>query len=97
MDLDRFPCKTIGTFGIGAAGQGPDEWWLTDRRPAGTIVTEPRQPSSTAVKPPYLIPTMDEIRQIPWNGLNVISTFAGAGGSSTGYRLAGYRVLAAVE
>lgn len=33
----------------------------------------------------------------PWNGLTVVSTFAGAGGSSTGYRIAGYRVLAAVE
>ena len=44
-------------------------------------------------KPPYLVPSMDDIRAVEWNGLNVVSTFAGAGGSSTGYRMAGYRVL----
>ncbi len=44
-------------------------------------------------KPPYLVPSMDEIRAVEWNGLNVISTFAGGGGSSIGYRMAGYRVL----
>lgn len=31
------------------------------------------------------------------NGLNVISTFAGAGGSSTGYKWAGFKVLVACE
>lgn len=40
---------------------------------------------------------MSEIREIPWNGLTVVSTFAGCGGSSTGYRMAGYRVLLANE
>lgn len=48
-------------------------------------------------KPPYRVPTMAEIRDIPWNGLTVASTFAGGGGSSTGYRMAGYRVLWANE
>lgn len=47
--------------------------------------------------PPYTVPTMEEIRALPWNGRNVISTFAGGGGSSTGYRMAGYRVLYANE
>lgn len=32
-----------------------------------------------------------------WNGRTVVSTFAGGGGSSTGYRLAGYRVAYASE
>jgi DNA (cytosine-5)-methyltransferase 1 len=40
---------------------------------------------------------MEEIRKIPWNGYNVISTFAGCGGSSLGYRMAGFRVLWANE
>ena len=40
---------------------------------------------------------MAEIREIPWNGLTVASTFSGAGGSSLGYRMAGYRVLYANE
>jgi DNA (cytosine-5)-methyltransferase 1 len=49
------------------------------------------------VKPPYKIPLMPEIKQIPWNGFNVISTFSGCGGSSLGYKMAGYRVLWANE
>lgn len=45
----------------------------------------------------YDIPTMEEIRALPWNGLNVASTFSGCGGSSLGYRMAGARVLYANE
>ena len=41
----------------------------------------------------YRVPTMKEIREIPWNGYNVASTFSGGGGSCLGYRMAGYRVL----
>lgn len=48
-------------------------------------------------KPPYRVPTMAEVAAIPWNGLTVASLFAGAGGSSTGYRMAGYRVAWASE
>ena len=48
-------------------------------------------------KPPYRVPLMSEIRALPWNGLKVASTFAGGGGSSTGYRMAGYRIAWANE
>jgi DNA (cytosine-5)-methyltransferase 1 len=48
-------------------------------------------------KPPYMVPSMVEIAAIPWNGLTVVSTFAGCGGSSLGYRMAGYRILLANE
>lgn len=48
-------------------------------------------------EPCYSVQSMDSIRKIPWNGLNVVSTFAGCGGSSTGYRMAGFRVLYANE
>lgn len=48
-------------------------------------------------KPPYRVPLMAEIAAMPWNGFNVVSTFAGCGGSSTGYRMAGFRVLLACE
>jgi DNA (cytosine-5)-methyltransferase 1 len=48
-------------------------------------------------KPPYQVPSMEDIRSIPWNGLKVASTFSGAGGSCTGYRMAGYRVVWANE
>ena len=40
---------------------------------------------------------MAEINALDWNGLNAISTFSGCGGSSLGYRMAGYRVLYANE
>lgn len=48
-------------------------------------------------KPLYRVPSMDEIRAIPWNGCDVVSTFSGGGGSCLGYRMAGYRVRLAVE
>ena len=40
---------------------------------------------------------LSEINKIKWNGINVISTFSGCGGSSLGYKLAGCHVLAANE
>lgn len=49
------------------------------------------------MKPAYRVPSMDEIRALPWNGFNAISTFSGCGGSSLGYRMAGFRVLWASE
>lgn len=49
------------------------------------------------VKPLYRIPSMAEIAATPWNGFNAISTFSGCGGSSLGYRMAGFRVLWASE
>jgi DNA (cytosine-5)-methyltransferase 1 len=48
-------------------------------------------------KPPYVVPTMAQINSLPWNGRTVISTFSGGGGSSCGYKMAGYRVLLASE
>lgn len=48
-------------------------------------------------KPPYLVPSMETIRAIKSNGLTVASTFSGCGGSCTGYRMAGYRVVWANE
>lgn len=48
-------------------------------------------------KPPYRVPLMSEIRAMPWNGFKVASTFSGAGGSCTGYRMAGFKVVWANE
>lgn len=45
----------------------------------------------------YRIPSMKEIRSIPWNGYKVVSTFSGGGGSCLGYRMAGYHVIWANE
>jgi DNA (cytosine-5)-methyltransferase 1 len=49
------------------------------------------------MQPPYRVPSMPEIAAVKPNGLGVISTFAGAGGSSLGYRMAGFKVLWASE
>lgn len=48
-------------------------------------------------RPAYVIPTMHEIASLPWNGLNVVSTFSGCGGASLGWKMSGYRVLYACE
>jgi DNA (cytosine-5)-methyltransferase 1 len=48
-------------------------------------------------KPPYRVPSMMEIAAIPWNGFTAASTFSGCGGSSLGYRMAGFRILYANE
>lgn len=48
-------------------------------------------------KPPYRVPSMEEVRALPPNGPTVASTFSGCGGSSLGYRMAGFRVLWANE
>lgn len=45
-------------------------------------------------KPPYTPPpTVRQIKRQKWNGIRVASTFAGGGGSSTGYRMAGAKVV----
>ena len=48
-------------------------------------------------KPPYRVPLMAEIAALPWNGFKVASTFSGCGGSCTGYRMAGFKVVWANE
>lgn len=65
-----------------------DKYWLEE---------DGAPPVTDRSKPPYRVPTMKEIATIRPNGLKVISTFAGCGGSSLGYRMAGYKVLWASE
>lgn len=48
-------------------------------------------------KPPYQVPSMADITALPPNGFNAVSTFSGCGGSSLGYRMAGFKVLWASE
>lgn len=48
-------------------------------------------------KPPYHVPSMDEIRAVDKPGLVAASTFSGCGGSSLGYRMAGFEVRYANE
>ena len=49
------------------------------------------------MKPAYAIPSVAEILAQESNGLKVVSTFSGAGGSCLGYRWAGYDVVWASE
>jgi len=85
VELDK-PCPGIQAGGIG--GGNTSQYFIEVGNPMTTTTTD---------KPPYFVPTMDEVRAIPWNGLTVASTFSGAGGSCTGYRMAGYRVVWANE
>lgn len=73
-----------------------------DARPCTQIVIEHIGEECVAAtdridKPPYRVPSMAEIAAVPWNGFNAVSTFSGCGGSSLGYRMAGFRVLWASE
>jgi DNA (cytosine-5)-methyltransferase 1 len=82
-NLDLEPSLTVTVVGIG----GGD-----------FILEETGQPmSSKIIKPPYRVPLMREINALEPNGFKVISTFAGCGGSSLGYRMAGFKVLWASE
>lgn len=83
------PMATVCTVGIGGSGAGGGDWyWVRDDKF--------EQPMKTN-KPPYSVPSMKTIARMPWNGFKVVSTFSGCGGSSLGYKMAGYRVLWANE
>lgn len=88
LSVDK-PCVTIMAAGMGGIGGGMR---LVDD---GAKARRPLNPNPN--KPPYRVPSMSEIAAIPWNGLNAVSTFSGCGGSSLGYKMAGYRVLWASE
>jgi DNA (cytosine-5)-methyltransferase 1 len=62
-------------------------------------ILNPTQEATVAAveKLPYRVPSMEEIRAVPWNGLRAVSTFSGCGGSSLGYRMAGFQVVWASE
>lgn len=52
---------------------------------------------AAVARPPYVVPSMLEVRLTRSCGLTVVSTFSGAGGSCLGFRMAGYRTLWASE
>jgi DNA (cytosine-5)-methyltransferase 1 len=63
-------------------------------QPEGNIKTNRRRDPN---KPAYAVPSMAEINALPPNGYRVCSLFAGTGGSSLGYRMAGFKVAFANE
>jgi DNA (cytosine-5)-methyltransferase 1 len=60
------------------------------------IVGDIPEPEPSA-KPPYRVLGRAETAAIPSNGYSLVSTFSGAGGSSTGFRMAGFRPVYASE
>jgi site-specific DNA-cytosine methylase len=98
----RIVHDTHGLFSSGDVTNRPMPTVLSSPRDAGhykihfTLGPEPAI-SIGKPKPPYRVPLMAELATYPWNGLKVASTFSGAGGSCTGYRMAGYRVVWANE
>lgn len=64
---------------------------------APTLTIEGELPPADPDKPPYRVPLMEEIAAVPWNGYRVATLFAGCGGSSLGYRMAGFHVVYANE
>ena len=85
LNLDLEPCPTVTAGGLSAFGS----YWLENIMP-DDYVPDPS-------KPPFAVPSMAEIAALPWNGFTAASTFSGCGGSSLGYRMAGFRVLYANE
>lgn len=50
------------------------------------------------MKPPYVVPTMEEVAKVRGtNGYKIVSTFSGCGGSCLGFEMAGYEVTWANE
>lgn len=57
-----------------------------------------RAATTDSERPPYVVPSMAEVLALSGtNGFRVASFFAGGGGSSTGYRMAGFDVVWASE
>ena len=82
-------CPGIQAKGIGA-GYLSQYYIEDDGKPAMVM-------KQNNAKPPYRVPLLSEIAALPWNGFKVASTFSGGGGSCTGYRMAGFRVVWANE
>lgn len=87
IDLETEPAPTIMATGLRSVSC--DKYWIEEG--------EPTVRASDPAKPPYRVPSMEEIRKIKPNGFRAISLFAGAGGSSLGYRMAGFKMLWASE
>lgn len=65
--------------------------------PAPQALADRPEARPASGKPPYRVPLMAEIAARPRNGFKVVSTFSGCGGSSLGYKMAGFEVLWANE
>lgn len=83
VDLNRDPSPVIMAQAIG--GENFSHYWIEG------------DPDPDVPEPRVRVPLMDELSSIPSNGFAVVSTFSGSGGSSLGYKFAGFRVRYACE
>jgi DNA (cytosine-5)-methyltransferase 1 len=88
ISLDDNPCPTIMAGGVW--GDNTSHYWLA-------LTGNDGMKRQNDGKPPYRVPSMAEISALPRNGLTVVSTFTGAGGSCLGFRMAGFKTLWASE
>jgi DNA (cytosine-5)-methyltransferase 1 len=99
IDLDRDPAPAVMAGGIHGVAHG--QYWLEgepDRvNIAATAAKGRGRARRSPGKPTYRVPLVSEIAKLPQNGLRVVSTFSGCGGSCLGYRMAGFRVVWANE
>ena len=92
------PCPTILTAPASTAGSGWIEVKWEDEEMARQKASSTPRRQSHVEKPPYRVPTMEEIEQVrATNGLKVVSTFSGCGGSCLGFEMAGYEIMWASE
>lgn len=87
IDLEVSPAPTIMAFGI--AGGGRSQYYIVD---------EPEGERMRKTVRRYRVPSMKEVAGIRGtNGLKMVSTFSGCGGSCLGFEMAGFAVLWASE
>lgn len=88
--FDVHPVPTIMGQAKGIGGDNDSHWWIEeDELPESPV---------DATKPPYRVPSMEEVAKLRGtNGLKLVSTFSGCGGSCLGFEMAGYEVLWASE
>lgn len=85
---DEAPSRTVMAASYGSYTRG--HYWIEET----DLPERPRDPA----KPEYRVPPMAEIDRVRGsNGLTVVSTFSGCGGSCLGFEMAGYRVAMATE
>ena len=87
------PAPSVQAQGLGGSGHGQ---YLIEED--GEPELEDRNMEKTKLsKPPYRVPSMAEVRASKTHGLTVVETFAGGGGSDTGWEMAGFDVIWANE
>lgn len=92
----RLPAPTIMAGGVGSVNRGQYRVEVGARALDGSEETD--MASVRVSKPPYRVPSMADVaRARGTNGLKMMSTFSGCGGSCLGFELAGFTVLWANE